>query len=902
MAESLYIIDGHAQIYRAYYAPFRDLTSPSGEPTRATYVFCQMLFNLLRDRKPTYVAMTLDVSDKTVFRCDIFPEYKANRDPAPEDLHVQTDRIVSIVKALGIPIFRKPGFEADDLMATIVDRQEQDDLDIYIVSRDKDLEQLITDRVYLYDATKSTVLNPSSLLETKGYTPDQVVEIQTLAGDSTDNIPGVKGVGVKTAAKLINKYGSAQAVLDHAEDLTPKQSENVKAFADQISITRQLVTLRRDVPFDFDLADCRTGDYDVEPVLSLFDELGFHRLKDTLVDLAGDEKTPVVATPSASDPVGKYHLIDSAEKLSMLAKDLAGVSQFAFDTETTSLNPITAKLVGLSFSWKAGEGYYVPVQAAMGNVVSKEDVANILQPVFENHSIIKIGHNLKSDLLVLRQVGIETRGALFDTMVASFLLEPDQRSHSLDGLAQIHFGHQMIPISDLIGKGKNQLTMDQLDSAQVCEYASEDADYTWRLWELLEPRIRDSHVASLFYDIEMPLVEVLTKMQHEGTAIDTKLLSDLGESLATRLAELEGKVHGQAGRPFNIDSPKQLAVVLFDELNLPVIKKTKTSRSTDAETLQALKEQTESPIPNLVLEYRELTKLKGTYVDTLPKMVAAHTNRIHATFHQTGAITGRLSSSNPNLQNIPIRTETGRLIRRAFIAGKPAHLLLSADYSQVELRLLAHFCEDETLVDAFAKKQDIHKTVAAQVNGISIEDVTSAQRSAAKAVNFGIIYGQSAFGLSRTIGVPIGEAKAFIDTYFLRYPGIRWFIDECIAKAKQSSYAETILGRRRPITDLRSRNRNQVSMAERIAVNTVVQGSAADLIKRAMVNIHDRIAADNLNAMMLIQVHDELVFEVPEDSVAEVAEVVRHEMEHALDLRVPLVVDIAWGKNWAETK
>lgn len=909
MAKTFYILDGHAQIYRAYYAPFRDLTSPSGEPTRATYVFTQMLLNLLRDRKPDYFAMAMDVSDKTVFRCEIDPQYKANRDPAPEDLHLQADRIVTIVTALGVPIHRVDGFEADDVMATIVDRLADRDIDIYLVSRDKDLEQLMDDHVRMFNPSKDEIVDATTMLEKKGYSPAQAVDVQTLAGDSTDNIPGVPGIGIKTAAKLVNQYGSAQAVIDNAEKLTPKMRERVRAFADQLAITRRLVTLRRDVPMEFDLEACRTDRFRVDPLREIFDELGFHRLHESLDRLRGQPSSAPeserAATPDAPEPKppierGRYEAIDTTAKLEAFVDKLAEQDVFAFDTETTGLNPVRADLVGLSFAWRAGEAYYLPVRSAMGEVLPIDAVIDKLGPIFANAAVGKVGQNIKFDILVLRQVGIRVAGVVFDTMLASALLDPLAPSHRMDSLVKAHIGHDMIPISDLIGKGRNQITIDLVAPDLVSEYAAEDADFTWRLFEVLGKRMKGSNVEPLFRQTELPLIDVLVEMEHNGIAIDVDRLATLGAEMVTRIAELQGDIHRVVGHGFNIDSPKQLAVVLFDELGLDVIRKTKTGRSTDADTLSTLEGRTDHPLPGLVRSYRELTKLKGTYVDTLPKMVTPRTGRIHTSFHQTGAVTGRLSSSDPNLQNIPVRTEMGRRIRAAFVAGVPDNVLLTADYSQIELRLLAHFCKDSALIAAFAAGQDIHRAVAAQVNGVPVDEVTSEQRSAAKAVNFGIIYGQSAFGLSRTLGIPVGEAKAFIDMYFMRYPGIRLFIDRCIADARTHGFAQTMLGRRRPVPELLSRNRMQVAAGERIAVNTVVQGSAADLIKRAMIGIHREITIGKLPCKMLSQVHDELIFEVPKRDVEAVAACVKDKMESALPLDVPIVVDVAWDFAWAK--
>ncbi|HNQ23208.1 MAG TPA: DNA polymerase I [Phycisphaerae bacterium] len=948
MPKTLYILDGHYQIHRAFHAPLHDvrgpgrqLASPSGEPTQATYLFCSMLFNLLRDHQPDYLAAAFDVSDETVFRRGLDPSYKANREAMPEPLIVQTERVLSIVAALGIPILRVPGFEADDVIATVVDRLRGQDLNIVIASRDKDLEQLLDEHVVLYDAMQDVRIDPRRLREMKGYTPAQAIDIQTLTGDSTDNVPGVPGIGPKTAVKLIERYGSAEAVLAHADELTPKQAENVKAFVAQLPITRQLVTLRRDVPIQFELEACRTDRLTSAAVRPIFEELGFRRLRETLETLipAGAEvstdggSTPASApaasasapaaagarpvtlfsgvTPelpfaaAAAQPVasrGEYELIDTPERFAQFLQALRPQRTFAFDTETTGLRPVDANLVGLAFAWETGHASYLPVRATTGRVLPLPMVIDGVKPMLEDPTVAKVGQNLKYDVLMLRQVGVEVRGLAFDTMIAAFLLDPLRGSFSLDSLSKSFFGYDKIPTSALIGSGKSQITMDQVPPERVCEYAGEDADFTWRLREVLEPQIVGGPYEKLFYEVEMPLVEVLVEMEHNGVALDPSVLRRLGDALADRLLELKKRTHQAAGHEFNLDSPKQLANVLFNELQLPVLRKTKTGRSTDAETLEALTERTGHPVPALVQEYRELAKLKGTYLDTLPLMVSPRTGRIHASFHQTVAVTGRLSSSDPNLQNIPIRSDLGRRIRTAFVAGEPGNVLLTADYSQIELRLLAHFCRDPALLAAFRAGQDIHRAVAAEVNGIAPDAVTPAQRSAAKAVNFGIIYGQTPFGLSRALGIPVEEARVFIDAYFARYRGIRKFTDQCIADARRKGYAETILGRRRPVPELHSKNRQQVGFGERIAVNTVVQGSAADLIKRAMIDIHQALRAARHPARMLLQVHDELIFEVPEAEVQATSDLVRDKMTNALPLEVPIAVDLAWGRNWYEGK
>ena len=906
--QTLYIIDGHAQIYRAYYAPFRDLTAPSGEPTKATYVFCSMLLSLIADRRPDYLAMAMDVPTDTLVRREVDSEYKAHRQPMPEDLPPQIDRITAIVAALGIPTLSVPRFEADDVMATIAHRARTDhpELDVYLVSRDKDLDQVLADGIYMYDPSKGEVINAVSLEATKGYTAAEAVEIQALTGDTTDNIKGVQGVGPKTAVKLIKKYATAEAVIAAANEQTPKLKANLHAFADKLAITRALVTLRTDVPVELDLPAWRFVGIDADAVRPIFTELGFTRLIDQ-IDRAGSggaapSATVVPADGLATADGADYRLVDTVEALENLAVELRKAGSFAFDTETTALNPVAADLVGLSFSWQPRTGYYVPVRSAMGQTVDVAEVRRILGPVLADPTIVKCGQNVKYDMVVLRRAGFEVAGVDFDTLIASFLLDPTRRSHGLDALAEEELGYRTIKLVELIGRGKKQITIDQVDPAKVCEYAAEDADVTWQLRQMFEPRLTEGGFDALFAETEMPLVEVLAEMEINGVAIDTDHLATLSNGMADRLKDLTGCIHAEAGHEFNIDSTRQLAQVLFDEQGLRVVRKTKTARSTDADTLATLAAETNHPLPGVILQYRELTKLKNTYVDPLPEMVCPKTGRIHTSFNPTGAITGRLSSSDPNLQNIPIRSEQGREIRRAFVPGCDDHVLLTADYSQIELRVMAHFCQDDTLLTAFRKDQDIHTFVAAQIFGVELGEVTSDQRGRAKAVNFGIIYGQTAYGLSRTLGIPVGEADAFIRTYYLRYPGIQMFVDACVAKARKHGYVETILGRRRPIEEINSRNANRRAMGERLAVNTVIQGSAADLIKRAMIHLHHRIQDEHLPLRMLIQVHDELVFETPADAADRAADVVREEMIIAMKLDVPVKVDIGVGPNWLESK
>jgi DNA polymerase-1 len=594
-------------------------------------------------------------------------------------------------------------------------------------------------------------------------------------------------------------------------------------------------------------------------------------------------------------------LVDTADQFDAFLSELQRRPRFAFDTETTHMNPAWARLVGMSFSWQVGSGWYLPL-AGKGRTLSWDATLAALQPILADPRVEKVGQNLKYDLVVLANHGVCVKGVAFDTMVASFLLDSTRRSHSLEALARDLLGRETIPISRLIGKGKQQITFDQVDTQQAAIYAGEDAEVTWALYERLSAQLTDTDLQTLFRETEMPMVQVLASMQAEGVHLDTQVLAQMSSELKTRLEDLTDQIYAEAGRPFNIDSPKQLAAVLFDELNLPSVKRTRTGYSTDAETLETLAAQTRHPVPRLVREYRELIKLKGTYIDPLPELVCPRTGRVHASFHQTTAVTGRLSSSEPNLQNIPVRTELGRRIRQAFVPRDTDHVLLTADYSQIELRVLAHFCQDHALKQAFTEDRDIHRFVAAQVFNVALDEVTSEQRSKAKAVNFGIVYGQTAYGLSRGTGMAVSEAQRFIDRYFERYPGIRVFIDTTIEQARAQGFVRTILGRRRSVPGIDSRNHGLRSAAERLAVNTVIQGSAADLIKRAMISIHHRILDENRPSRMVIQVHDELVFDVPRDRLHTEIDFVEREMTHALLLDVPIKVDTAWAGNWMEAK
>lgn len=927
--KTFYIIDGHAQLFRAYYAPFRDLTSPNGEPVKAVYVFTQMLLTLLRNEKPDYLAVTFDVSDATTHRKGWYPEYKANRERSPEDLEGQFQKVREIIAALDLPVFELEGYEADDLIATIAELTKDEPVELRIASRDKDLHQILTPKVKLWDPSKGDLLDDELLRIDKGYGPEQAVEIQTLVGDSTDNIPGARGVGVKTAVRLISKYGSAEEAVANAAELTPKLRENLLAHAEVMELTRRLVTLDRAVPIEFELSSCKTPDIDPARLGPILEQLGFRTLLEQLEGdhadsrssassprrrvAGGNEATATVVANGAgpADVVTEYQVISTPEQLTAFVSELEAQSAYALDTETTGLLAVDADVVGYAFSWTAGEGYYLPVRGTWpGDHLSSGQrldyldptlVATALKPVLENPTTLKIGQNLKYDINVLARAGIDLAGPLFDTMLAAALLYPERRTNNMDDLARDLLGLKTKPIVELIGKGKSAITMLEVPLPQVAEYAAEDADVTWRLYELLQGELAAAPIEMqhLFREVEMPLVRVLAAMEREGVELDVEQLRAYAATLESRIAELKGELFEAAGTEFNPDSPKQLGEVLFDRLGLPVIKRTKTSRSTDAEVLERLAAESEHPLPRLLLEYRELTKLLGTYVQPLPSYLARSTGRLHTSFHQAGAATGRLSSSDPNIQNIPIRTEAGREIRRAFRSASD-YLLVTADYSQVELRMLAHFSADEELARAFHDGLDIHTYVASQIFHVELPEVDSAQRRMAKTVNFGIVYGQSAFGLARTLGIPQREAASFISAYKERYTGLDRFLQQCIAEAEENGFVTTILGRRRGIEEIRSRNRNLRQLGERLAINTVIQGSAADLIKVAMVQLQERLEREYPEARLLIQVHDELVLEAPTESARDVLDATVEVMSGALTLSVPLKVDAALGPNWLE--
>ncbi len=908
MAKKLYIIDGHAHIYAAYYAQMRPLTSPAGEPTQATYIFTTAILGLIQRQNPDMLAVAMDSKTPT-FRNEIYSEYKANRPPMPDDMPLQIDRIEQILEAMKIPILRLDGFEADDIIGTLAKKASKDGIDTYICARDKDMYQLVDDHTYIFDIKKGEVLDDDALFEKYKIHPKDFLDVLALQGDTSDNVPGVPLIGEMNAVKLIQQYGSLDKLYKHVDEIKGKRGENLRKFKEQAYLSKELVTIDCNVPLEIDDGALAVKEFNKSELARIFTELGFNRLL-TQLGLTEDSSSVLRDAYRIEQKrntqydirnTKDYQLIDTQAKFDVFLTDLKKQKLFALDTETTSLFAMRAVLVGVSFSWQPRKGSYLPVKAPLGSkYLDVESVRGKLAPILADENVKKIGQNIKYDLLVLENAGMPVKGVYFDTMVASYCLDPS-RSHSMNKMAADFLNYECIPISALIGKGKNQLTFDMVDTAAACRYAAEDADITFQLYNFLKDRLEtEPLLKKLFEEVEMPLVSVLAAMEYNGVSLDTGLLRKISGQVTETLKTVTEQVYEHAGAGFNIDSPKQLAEILFDRLNLTPIRIGKAGRSTDAAVLEQLTDQ--HPIIELILQYRTLSKLKNTYVDKLGAIINPRTKRVHASFNQTITATGRLSSSNPNLQNIPIRTELGRKIRAAFVPAEKSDCILSADYSQIELRLLAHFSKDQTLMAAFAADQDIHRFVASQIYGVALEEVTDEMRSNCKAVNFGIIYGQSAFGLARSIGIGQTEAKRFIEDYFARYSSIRKFMDDCISRAERTGYAETIMHRRRNIPNLSSKNANKRSQAQRLAINTVIQGSAADLIKIAMIAIQEKIETQQLPVKLILQIHDELVFELSAADAAKHAKWIEKEMTSAIKLNVPLKVDVSYGPTWLGEK
>ena len=886
--KTIYLIDGTAYIHRAYHA-IRGLTNSTGLPTNAIFGFTRMLIKLMEDRSPEYIGMFFDVKGPT-FRHAMYKEYKANRPSMPEDMAVQIPYIKEITAAFNLPIIEMQGYEADDLIGTLARKAERDGFDVVMVTGDKDFMQLVTDKAAIWDPMKENTIDLKAIRENFGIEPHQMIDVQGLSGDTADNIPGVPGIGQKTALDLVKTYNSMQELYEKLDTLTrKKQRENLENFKDQAFLSRELVTINTGVPLTQNLADFKVTAPDRKKLGELYKNLEFRQLQ---------QSVPEQADLSQKD----YQAVMDMDALLKLISQLENSGLFALDTETTSVNPMQAKLVGLSFATKADQAFYIPCThnyLGAPKQLDLKEVLDKLRPVLENPEIKKVGQNIKYDWMVLVRHGIDLQGVAFDTMLASYLLNPSKRAHNLDQIALDFLDHKTITYAQVAGKGKNALTFSQVLVDKAIPYACEDADITLMARDVLMSGLKELNLEELMETVEMPLVPVLLRMEMRGTGIDVDRLQELSKSFKQELDALEGSIHGLAGEAFNIKSSQQLGRILFDKLQLPVQKKTKkkTGYSTDVNVLTALAEYHE--LPALILKHRTLAKLKSTYTDALIDLVNPDTGRLHTSYNQSVAATGRLSSSDPNLQNIPIRTEEGRKIRQAFVPRKDWYLV-SADYSQVELRILAHCSADEILIKAFQEDEDIHTRTACEVFQLEPESMTAELRRQAKAINFGIIYGMSAFGLSRQLDISNKMAKTYIDHYFARYQGVKRFMDQTITDARKTCRTSTLLGRIRLLPDIESKNAMVRQAAERTAINTPIQGSAADLIKVAMIKVDEALIEKKLASAMLLTVHDELVFEVPPDELEILTRLVRNIMEGVWELTVPLKVNVAQGFNWDE--
>lgn len=886
--QRLYLVDGSSYIFRAYYA-IRHLSNSKGEATNAVYGFTTMLLGLLRDERPDLLAIVFDTAAPT-FRKQLYPQYKANRTAMPEDLVPQIPRIKEVVQGFNLPLLELEGYEADDIIATLARRYSRVGFNVTVVTGDKDLMQIVGDQVCLLDTMKGKISRREEVIERFGVPPEQVLEVLGLAGDSSDNIPGVPGIGEKTAGELIRQFGSIDHLLAHIDEVKgEKRRENLRTYGDQARLSRQLVKLVDDLDIELNLTPLAQLEPDRQVLGGLFKELDFAKLH--------QEFSSVVVVHAE---VEKYLAVLSESDLDAMISALSAAGRFALDTETTSLNAIEAELVGLSFAVTAGQGWYIPLghrYLGVPEQLPQQLVLQKLQPLLEDPEILKIGQNIKYDALVLRRAGITLAGAGIDTMVLSYLLYPEAKSHGLNALAAEHLNHRMIAYNEVAGSGKKQICFSEVEVEKATHYAVEDADMTLRLAEKLDPELQDNQLRQLFHEVEMPLVAVLTRMEWHGIRVDDRFLGTLSVQMGQQLKIVEDEIHALAGEAFNINSPKQLGEVLFERLGLPRGKKTKTGWSTNVDVLTAL--ASEHDIAARILEYRSLSKLKNTYTDALPKMINPVTGRVHTSFNQAVTATGRLSSSDPNLQNIPIRTAEGRRIREAFIPPD-GWQLLSADYSQVELRVMAHMADVAALKESFAVGEDIHRRTASEIFNLFPELVTDEMRRQAKTINFGVLYGMGAFSLAKDLGISRAEAQQFIDQYFARYPAVLRYLEEQKDIARKQQYVTTLLGRRCAVPDIHSKNGAIRSYAERNAINYPIQGSAADIIKVAMVKIDRRLQQEQLAARMLLQVHDELVFEAPEKELDALRELVREEMESAVILDLPLKVDIGVGRNWAQ--
>jgi DNA polymerase-1 len=895
----LLLVDGSSYLYRAYHVPnLQRLTNAAGDPTGAVYGVINMLRSLITDYQPDLMAVVFDARGKT-FRHDRYEEYKANRPSMPDDLAAQVEPLHAIVRAMGLPLLQVAGVEADDVIGTLASQATEQGIETVISTGDKDMAQLVSPHVTLVNTMSQTTLDIAGVEEKFGVPPGLMIDFLALTGDTSDNIPGIPGVGPKTAARWLTTYGSLDAVIAHASEIKGKAGENLRANLPSLALARELTAIRCDVELDVQPASLALEPPDKGALRELYTQLDFRRWLEEL----GNGTPAGIGENGETDPGTSYETVLTRARLDDWLHRLVQASRFAFDTETTSLDYMEARIVGVSFAIRAGEAAYVPLAhdyPGAPDQLDRDEVLSLLRPVLEDKDRIKIGHNLKYDRNVLANHGILLDGMRYDTMLESYVLESTATRHDMDSVALKYLGHTTIKYEEVAGKGAKQLAFNEVPLESAAPYAAEDADITLRLHETMWPKlVRERALERVYDDIEAPLIPVLSDMERTGVAVDSRLLAEQSQYLAGRIAEIEGEAHREAGQPFNLGSPKQIQSLLYETLKLPVLAKTPTGAPSTAESvLQEL--ALDYPLPRLILDYRACSKLKTTYTDKLPLQVRAATGRLHTSYHQAVAATGRLSSSDPNLQNIPIRSEEGRRIRQAFIAT-PGNVLVAADYSQIELRIMAHLSSDKGLLAAFSAGEDVHRATAAEVFGLAPEMVSIEQRRSAKAINFGLIYGMSAFGLARQLGIARGAAQEYIDRYFERYPGVQDYMEATRDQARSQGYVETVFGRRLYLPDINARNSQRRAAAERTAINAPMQGTAADIIKRAMIRVHHWLTANShVNARMIMQVHDELVFEVASESHEDLLEPVIDCMTGAAELQVPLLVDIGTGANWDE--
>lgn len=893
MSKQLVLVDGSSYLYRAFHA-MPNLANSRGEATGAVYGIVNMLRRLLREYDTPYFAVVFDAPGKT-FRDRLYSAYKANRPPMPDELRSQIDKVHTVIRALGLPLLSVPDVEADDVIGTLARMATAHGMETLVVSGDKDLAQLVDASVRMCDSMKDVVYDAEGVEAKFGVPPEQIVDFLALVGDTSDNIPGVPKVGPKTAVRWLKEYGSLDRLVAQADSVPGKVGESLRASLDQLPLSHQLATVKCDVVLEEGPADLKIGTPDDDVLRQLYAELEF---KTWLADLGGLNE---VDQEDGRDSA-QYEIVLDEKALSRWLKRLSEAPLFAFDTETTSIDAMRARIVGVSFTVAPGEGAYVPLAHDYLDApqqLNREDVLEALRPLLEDPDQEKVGQNLKYDCTVLSHHGITLAGMRFDTMLESYVLDSTGSRHDMDTLALKYLGHKTISYEEVAGKGKGQLSFNEVPLEQAGPYAAEDAEVTLRLHQVLFERLQQEQgQRELFERIEMPLVPVLSKIERTGVRVDCDMLAAQSAELAERISELEGMAYEEAGATFNIASPKQIQEILFEQLKLPVLAKTPKGQPSTAESvLVELAEQHE--LPRLILEHRGLSKLRSTYTEKLPALVNPDTRRVHTSYHQAAVATGRLSSSDPNLQNIPVRTAEGRRIREAFVPA-PGMQLIAADYSQIELRIMAHLSADEGLLGAFEKEEDVHRATAAEVFGTPVEEVSSDQRRSAKAINFGLIYGMSAFGLARQLGIERGQAQEYIERYFERYPGVRTFMDTIRARVREQRFVETVFGRRLFLADISSSNHARRQAAERAAINAPMQGTAADLIKLAMLSVDGWLREDNSSARIIMQVHDELVLEAPEPDTARVAGAVAELMASVAELAVPLKVDVGSGSNWAQ--